>query len=448
MSAAGLEPSRYNIVSQDPRGRRLVVFNSATGEIARVQRRVILALESGKIELLLQSEREELEKKGMLVRDRDAQLAELRTRFQEITHPVEGPLKFIIWPTTACNLACPYCYEAEMTPKRTTMTDEVEDRVVAFIAREIQNTRREDVVLKFYGGEPLLCLDRCRSIAARVVESAGDFTGRILSIIQTNGTLIDESTFREPFPKLVWVEITLDGPRRLHDTIRVGRNRKPTFDRITGAISELGRSGIPVMLRVNVGSVEEMIEAQRNMEERGLLDVPDLAFYESRANESFVPHLCGSQGDVEFYREKVDYDLKLRSYSTHSSWGHKYRRFKIFERFIGVCPFAAHDSVHAIDPEGDLYGCLYQQGVEDFKIGTIVDGGRAEYTPRYETIMSRSPFEHEKCLGCSSLPRCWGGCLARSFLQEGSFAAPFCDPGTSVEVLSIELAAGLALGDL
>lgn len=448
MSEPQLVPSRYNIITTDPRDKRPVIFNGVTGEVLHVQPRVVVAMESGKTTLLLASERAELAQRGMLVADPDDQLAELEQRFYRITHPEDSPLRFIIWPTTACNLACPYCYEATMTPSRTTMTDEIEDRVVAFIAGAAERTQREQIVLKFYGGEPLLFFDRCRSIARRVEASLGESSERLVSIIQTNGTLIDDETFRRPFPGLAWVELTLDGPRRLHDTIRVGAKREPTFDRITDSVSLLGRSGVPVVLRVNVNSVEEMSEAQRDMEERGLLEVPNLLFYESRANESFVPHLCGSHGGTDFYKEKAEYDLSLRSFLAKSSWAHKYRRFPIFNRFIGVCPFAAVDSVYAIDPRGDLYGCLYQQGVEDFKIGTIAEGGEAKLNFAHEAIISRSPFDHQKCRECPALPRCWGGCLARSLLQEGSFSKPFCDSGKKTEVLKHEIAAGLALGDL
>lgn len=75
---------------------------------------------------------------------------------------------FTINPTLNCNMRCWYCYE---TKKRMIMGDSVIQRIIAAVENKCKDTQYENIVLSFFGGEPLLTLEKIiKPIINRVEE--------------------------------------------------------------------------------------------------------------------------------------------------------------------------------------------------------------------------------------------------------------------------------------
>ncbi len=400
MTAGSLRVSRYNVLGTDPRSGTPVVFNGVSRRLVALKPRVAAAVAGGTIKPLLPGERQTLLAAGVLVRDHEHETTRLRQRFERLRQP-GAHSTFVVSPCSACNLSCPYCYQQAMTPRPAVMTREVEDRVIAFIIRMMSEGGKDKAILKFYGGEPLLAVDRCRSIAARTAAALTAAGRELFTWIHTNGTLIGDDTFAGGFPALGCVEMTLDGPRRRHDTVRVGSDREPSFDRIAAAVVRVSQRGIPVVLRINVQSPGELDEALADMTARGLSELPNLTFYDGRVGDCFDRFTRGEEaGGPAQEKAAVDGSLAVRKLLADSPWRHRYQVYPIFPGNAGVCGFAVRGNF-CIDPLGDLYLCIFQQGAAGHKIGTIGDGGRPEFLPSYEEIMTRSPFDHPECVACA-----------------------------------------------
>jgi uncharacterized protein len=67
---------------------------------------------------------------------------------------------------------------------------------------------------------------------------------RIEHTVQTNGTLIDDEWAAFFAEHDVLVGISIDGPRDLHDTYRVDKGGKPTFDRVMRGLDRLKAHGV------------------------------------------------------------------------------------------------------------------------------------------------------------------------------------------------------------
>jgi uncharacterized protein len=74
---------------------------------------------------------------------------------------------------------------------------------------------------------------------------------------------------------------------------------------------------------------------------------------------------------------------------------------------------------YVIDPDGDMYSCFIVIGEKNKKIGNIKRF--SEVTNEYVKWMNYEPVE--KCLSCSLLPICGGGCPYEYFLH----GEPTCD---------------------
>jgi uncharacterized protein len=139
-----------------------------------------------------------------------------------------------------CNLDCTYCYYLEkekLFPKGENfkMTPEVME---TYIQQYIASQNTLEVTFAWQGGEPtLLGLEYFKKIVYFQKQHSGG--RKINNTLQTNGTLLDDEwcAFFQEHDFLIGLSI--DGPRKLHDTYRVDKGQKPTFDRVMHGISLL-----------------------------------------------------------------------------------------------------------------------------------------------------------------------------------------------------------------
>ena len=150
-------------------------------------------------------------------------------------------------PTGAiCNLDCEYCFflskEMLYPGSRFRMAD---DLLEIYLRQLIEaHAGSPEVTVAWQGGEPtMMGVDFFR----RSVELAEKYRmphQRITYTIQTNATLIDDdwATFFKEQDVLVGVSI--DGPREIHDTYRVDKGGKGSFDRVMAGLGHLREHGV------------------------------------------------------------------------------------------------------------------------------------------------------------------------------------------------------------
>jgi len=160
-----------------------------------------------------------------------------------------APLAFHVMakPTGAtCNLDCEYCFflskEMLYPSSRFRMAEDLQE---AYIRQLLEaHARAPEVIVAWQGGEPtIMGLDFFRRAAELLREHARPGQ-RILNTIQTNGTLLDDEwgVFLKENGFLVGVSI--DGPADIHDTYRVDKGGKPTYDRVIRGLDVLKRHGV------------------------------------------------------------------------------------------------------------------------------------------------------------------------------------------------------------
>jgi uncharacterized protein len=139
-----------------------------------------------------------------------------------------------------CNLDCAYCFflsKEELYPGSSFRMDEAV--LDSYVGQLLAGHRSPEVTVSWQGGEPtLMGLSFFRQMVA-TVERHRRPGQRIEHTIQTNGTLIDDdwATFLAAHDFLVGISI--DGPREVHDTYRVDKGGKPTFDRVIRGLDRL-----------------------------------------------------------------------------------------------------------------------------------------------------------------------------------------------------------------
>lgn len=142
------------------------------------------------------------------------------------------PFSVVAKPAGAtCNLDCAYCFYLSkdlLYPNLTSMMSV--DVLDNYIRQIVESAPGSEAQLVWQGGEPTMRgLDFYRT-AVELADKYRRPNQRVTHAIQTNGTLLDDEwcTFLKEHDFLVG--LSADGPREMHNSYRVNRAGRGTFD--------------------------------------------------------------------------------------------------------------------------------------------------------------------------------------------------------------------------
>ena len=133
-------------------------------------------------------------------------------------------MQYHVLTTERCNLRCAYCGGTRHLPGIPLDIKYNMEDLIDFLSGD------PEAVVGFYGGEPLLAVDKVEEIMDRVPARA--FT------LQTNGTLLDRLK-DEYLHRLDAILVSLDGGRWVTDSCR----GEGTYDKVIGNVRDIRRRG-------------------------------------------------------------------------------------------------------------------------------------------------------------------------------------------------------------
>jgi len=421
------KPSFYNLVIP-LNEEKFILFNTLRNVVAKIDRETKEALETCSLERLDNEIITRMKETGIIVSKNLNELDYLKyLRMLHLMHIGSSPrVGVTLVMTYACNLACPYCYEGNKKTKEGLLTSKKIETILTFTKNHAQGDKKPLVHISFYGGEPLLNWKGCKYALKRLEEMKdnGEIQDYSTGFV-TNGVLINEDVINAINEYNVYsMQITLDGPRDVHDKRRVKVNGEGTFDEIIENIkllkNEVNNEKFHLGLRINVDKTnyKRIPELLDFLKSEGLNDL--LISYGIVRNN--IPYCSDCDALVFLGRDLPEYLPFL--------WKEAYKRgFKINTRpniKLGYCvydrPFG-----YVIDPELKVYPCWEMVGDDKYCIGRIKENGEFESEPLYYTTKSRNPLDFEECKSCKLLPICMGGCAAESIRRNGHPNGPGCD---------------------
>ncbi|RLF83496.1 radical SAM/SPASM domain-containing protein [Thermococci archaeon] len=418
--------SRYNLFFEE--NNMILLFNSLRNVVARCDAETKEILENETLDKLPSNLLDKMVSEGVIVDEKLNELNVIRfTRMMHYVHLMQNlSIGLTLVMTYSCNLACPYCYEGDRKAKGGLLTPNKIETILKFAKSHRQGDKKPLISVSFYGGEPLLNWKGCRYTLERLEEMKEDGEIRDYSTgFITNGTLINYELIEAINEYNVnSMQITLDGPREVHNKRRIRPNGEGTFDEIIENIKLL-KNGVNnekfhLGLRINVDKTnfETIPELLEFLKKEGLDDIP-ISYGIVRGNFPYCHSNCG------IYFSGVDLQKALPYL-----WREAYRRgFNVWTRpnlrFI-YCGYD-HPFGYVIDPELKVYPCWEMVGIEEYQIGEIQEDGSLKIYPFYYDVKSRDPTEYEECRKCKLLPVCMGGCAAESIRRNGHPNGPGCD---------------------
>jgi uncharacterized protein len=163
--------------------------------------------------------------------------------------PVGAPPAFhlLAKPTGAiCNLDCTYCFflskEMLYPGSRFRMAD---DLLETYLRQLIEaHANAPEVVVAWQGGEPTMMGLEFFRRSVELAEGMALPGQQLVYTIQTNGTLLDDDWGAFLAEHGFLVGLSIDGPREIHDTYRVDKGGKGSFDRVMAGLDVLRRHGV------------------------------------------------------------------------------------------------------------------------------------------------------------------------------------------------------------
>jgi len=141
-----------------------------------------------------------------------------------------------------CNLACGYCYADNLNKAKKTMSIRVADAVIdraMLLAPKGLNS------VKFLGGEPTIAWDVAKYLMARFdeVASAKNCSSPIYVTV-TNGTLLTDSIIEDMIKNRMYVMVSLDGPKNVHNENRPYLGGRGSYDKVIDGLKKMISSGL------------------------------------------------------------------------------------------------------------------------------------------------------------------------------------------------------------
>lgn len=149
--------------------------------------------------------------------------------------------------TDDCCMACTYCYQHSRTKNSMTF-DTAKKFLDKLLADEIDLITTENtlgLLVEFIGGEPFLqakLIDQiCSYLFSQMIKKNHPWLFYTNFTICSNGLLYNtpdvQKVLKKFYPRL-FLTISLDGDKNLHDTCRVDLSGKGTYDRVMSAVQQ------------------------------------------------------------------------------------------------------------------------------------------------------------------------------------------------------------------
>jgi uncharacterized protein len=168
----------------------------------------------------------------------------------------------VVQPTPFCNIDCKYCY----LPNRTSKAVVARKTLESLFSQVFSSGWFGDgLSVVWHAGEPMVLPIAFYRDAFALVEELRPRQLQVVHSFQTNGTLIDNTWCAFFTAAKINLGVSIDGPRHFHDSNRLTRSGRGTFDRTIAGIRLLRRHGVPfhvisVLTSASVAAPREMFD--------------------------------------------------------------------------------------------------------------------------------------------------------------------------------------------
>lgn len=321
-----------------------------------------------------------------------------------------------------CNFRCPYCFENRETKngkKKIAFTKKLVD--IAYKAQDFIQPRKElrKNSITLYGGEPLLAENK--EVVNYIVEE-GKKRGYTFEAV-TNGYELDQFLNLLTPDGINRLQITIDGPKEMHDQRRIHYRDGGTFDRIIENLQLALDRNVKVVVRMNTDArnIEKFVELKNFFEKKQFFNYPNFNIYSARLRDydlftkldhkkmTFI-----SPESFTFRQMESGIDVVRKDRGMYKNIYDALVNKRALPLTAIAC--TAQSGGNVLDPLGNIYPCWEVIGMNDFVKGTYNENGviwnQAVLNEWQVNVGQKEPCNH-----CRYALFCGGGCHYHNILN-------------------------------
>lgn len=415
-----MKPSIYNIYFDYK--NKSYVFNTLSNAIIALDTEIVPLLKINNLSCMESNTITILQENGIIVEDDMNEVAVYENFYHGYRYKnVRQELRLVILPTYQCNLRCKYCFEDSHEIKD--CLDEAKIlSIIEFANNELNKIPHYDykkINLVLFGGEPLVNREACIAIAEKLKVLADSNNLIFDAQIITNATLIDDDIIKRLIiPYKVNIQITFDGLKTIHDSRRIYKNGKGSFEKIKEAVCLINQYDCKDLLtiRLNVDKENESLISAFYDEFHSMCKHIYVGLLRAAGNNKNNLSKCISDQE---YHTRIHPNLL----PTICKYNIKHDTIAFGKRV----PCAMNsEECYVIDPKLDVYKCDNLVGMKQHSVGYIDNKGVFHKNAQYYKQMTWSPFHFSQCTKCNLLPICSADCAYKCLLINGSMELPHC----------------------
>lgn len=342
---------------------------------------------------------------GFIVDKEKDEYAEIREIIIN-TDQDESFFNIIINPTMNCNFKCWYCYENHI--KSSKMSEDIINKVYKLIDNVTSKEKTKNLYLSWFGGEPLLYFDK---VMIPILEYANRKTIEknigFESDITTNGYLINQKMI-DNFIKynITHNQITLDGHRDLHNTVRNVNEKRGSYDEIINNVKLLCKNNISTTLRINF--TNETLNTVLNVIE----DISDISNDDREWLEISFHQVWQTKekGNLEMSEKLKAIKKTFRDNNFFVSGNTR-------DNIRNSC-YADKTNEVVINYNGDAFKCTARDFTKNNREGVLQEDGTIDWFEKNRTRLM-AKLNNKPCQTCPILPLCGSGCSQVAFENNG-----------------------------
>ena len=402
--------SAYTILCE--RGGKPYIWNTLSGALASIDPDMIASLLTDVIDPASCPNFDALKANRFIVPS-DFDEYEFVLNRANLIKATEDPrnMFFVIAPTLNCNYRCPYCFEEGRT-SFCNMSSETCSEIKHFITDKIlANDNLKYLHITWFGGEPLLCLDKIEDISFYLIGLCAARNIECRFSVITNGRYLDSHAI-DVLQKMnvKKVQISFDGTQATYCAAK--KATVSDYNETLKNVVLAAKRGLPLLIRMNI----------RNNNFAPAYELADLLLWDKGlANNIKLYPAFVVEGDTESrakrYSEFVTLEKEyakhiIKNYSADSY----YNKLAVSH---GVSCSLSCKGNYCIGPEGELYKCEHHFGQRQYVVGTVW-GQTEPFAAQYRNI-SESNDRKPECRTCPVFPICMGGCPNSHLQHEKNF---------------------------
>ncbi len=324
------------------------------------------------------------------------------------------PFELVLHLTHHCNMRCTYCYAGQAG--RGNMSFGTAHRALE-LAHEI-GARHPELVVAFFGGEPLIQFEMMR----RIVEVAERQSARrgwpMRFAATTNGTLLTEERAAWLADHAFELAVSLDGAPASHNQCRVLPGDRPSHHRVLSGLRVAQRyfDDLRVALTVTPATAGALVENLDYLRRLGVKDVHVTPDYDAprwplAARRALREQMLAAAG---YYAEHFeDMSISFLDEKVCASMDP-----------AGAWPCGFGHSKLAVSAAGRLYGCermIHNDDRPGLRVGNVWDGLDQD---KLRMQKREADAAARRCSGCKAARSCQHDCACVNLARSGELGRP------------------------